>query len=305
MADRLTGLEVFSKVAATGSLSAAGRAMGLSQTMVTKHLAALEARLGAKLFHRTTRRLSITDAGRSYLESCERILAEIEAADAAVSADRIEPRGLLRLNVPLVFGVRQIAPRLGEFARRHPRVTVELGLNDRLVDLAEEGWDLAIRIGSLRDSSLMARRLAPCRMTICAAPSYLAARGTPRTVAELAGHNCLGYTLAQSGADRWLMGKRAEISVAVSGNLRANNGDALLAAAIAGQGIVYQPTFIAADDLRAGHLVALALDQPANESLAVHAVYLPDRHPPAKVRAFIDFLASQFAPEPPWDRDIP
>src|SRR6516164_9841557 len=124
-----------------------------------------------KALSSTTRRLSITDAGRSYLESCERILAEIEAADAAVSADRIEPRGLLRLNVPLVFGVRQIAPRLGEFARRHPRVTVELGLNDRLVDLAEEGWDLAIRIGSLRDSSLMARRLAPCRMTICAAPS--------------------------------------------------------------------------------------------------------------------------------------
>ena len=304
MPDRLTGLEVFAKVAAAGSLSAAGRAIGLSQTMVTKHLAALETRLGAKLFHRTTRRLSLTDAGRGYLESCERILAEIEAAEAAVAADRLEPRGLLRLNVPLVFGVRQIAPRLAEFARLHPHVTVELGLNDRQVDLAEEGWDLAIRIGNLRDSSLVARRLAPCRMALCASPAYLAAHGTPCTVADLAQHNCLGYTLAQAGADRWMMGRRSEINVPISGNLRANNGDALLAAAIAGQGIIQQPTFILADAVRSGDLVRITLDHPPTEQLAVHAIYLPDRHPPAKVRAFIDFIAEQFAPEPPWDRGL-
>jgi DNA-binding transcriptional LysR family regulator len=272
--------------------------------MVTKHLAALEARLGAKLFHRTTRRLSITDAGRSYLESCERILAEIESAEAALAAHRIEPRGLLRLNVPLVFGVRQIAPRLAEFARAYPQVTVELGLNDRHVDLAEEGWDLAIRIGNLRDSSLVARKLAPCRMALCASPAYLAARGTPRTAADLAKHNCLGYTLAQAGADRWMMGKHSEVSVPISGNLRANNGDALLAAAIAGQGIVQQPTFIVADALRAGELVKITLDHPPTERLGVYAIYLPDRHPPAKVRAFIEFMARQFAPEPPWDRGL-
>jgi DNA-binding transcriptional LysR family regulator len=302
--DRLTGLEVFARVAAAGSLSAAGRTMGMSQTMVTKHLAALEARLGAKLFHRTTRRLSITEAGRSYLEASERILADIEAANDAVAADRVEPRGLLRLNVPVVFGTRQIASLLPEFAQGCPRVTVELGLNDRHVDLAEEGWDIAIRIGALADSSLVARRLAPCRMATCAAPSYLKARGTPRTVAELADHNCLGYTLALSGPHRWSFGKRAEISVPITGDLRANNGDALLAAAVAGQGIIYQPTFIVADDLRAGRLTALPLDQPTNERLAVHAVYLPDRHPPAKVRAFIDFIATRFAPEPPWDRGL-
>ncbi|MBV9564493.1 MAG: LysR family transcriptional regulator [Bradyrhizobium sp.] len=304
MPDRLTGLEVFAKVAAAGSLSAAGRAMGLSQTMVTKHLAALETRLGAKLFHRTTRRLSLTDAGRGFLFSCERILADIETAEAAVSADRVTPRGLLRLNVPLVFGVRQIAPRLAAFAQAHPHVSIELGLNDRLVDLAEEGWDLAVRIGSLRDSSLVARRLAPCRMMVCAAPAYLGKRGTPRAAADLAGHNCLGYTLSQTGTDRWLMGRRGEVSVPIAGNLRANNGDALLAAAIAGQGIVYQPTFIVADAVRAGDLVALALDQPPSELLSVHAVYLPDRQPAAKVRAFIDFIASEFAPEPPWDRGV-
>jgi DNA-binding transcriptional LysR family regulator len=304
MLDRLTGLEVFARVAAAGSLSAAGRTMGMSQTMVTKHLAALEARLGARLFHRTTRRLSITEAGRSYLEASERILADIEAANDAVAADRVEPRGLLRLNVPVVFGTRQIASLLPEFAQRCPRVTVELGLNDRHVDLAEEGWDMAIRIGALADSSLVARRLAPCRMATCAAPSYLKARGTPRTVAELADHNCLGYTLALSGPHRWSFGRRAEISVPIVGDLRANNGDALLAAAVAGQGIIYQPTFIVADDLRAGRLTALSLDQPTNERLAVHAVYLPDRHPPAKVRAFIDFIATRFAPEPPWDRGL-
>lgn len=305
MLDRLTGLEVFARVAGAGSLSAAARALGMSQTMVTKHIAALESRLGAKLFHRTTRRLSITEAGRNYLESATRILAEVEAADAAVTADRVEPRGLLRLNAPVSFGTRQIAPLLAEFAARCPRVTVELGLNDRLVDLAEEGWDLAIRIGNLSSSSLIARRIAPCRMALCAAPSYLKSRGAPRTVADLADHNCLGYTLSQrSPSDRWVFGASTDSSVQISGNLRANNGDALRAAAIAGQGIIHQPTFIVADDLRAGRLVVLTLDQPNVELGGIYAVFLPDRHPPAKVRAFIDFIADRFAPEPPWDREL-
>lgn len=304
MLDRLTSLEIFARVAATGSLSAAARAMGLSQTMVTKHVTALEARLGTKLFHRTTRRLSITDAGRLYLESSERILAEMEAADAAVSDERVAPRGLLRLNVPVVFGMRQIAPLLPEFAERYPEVIIELGLNDRRVDLAEEGWDLVIRIGKLNESSLVARRLAPNRIVLCAAPSYLAKHGTPRTLAELASHNCLGYTLQQqSSVDEWLFGTDGDIRVRISGNLRANNGDALCAATVGGQGLSYQPTFIVADDVRAGRLVIVPLDQPDRLS-AVHAVYLPDRRPPAKVRAFIDFLAEHFSPEPPWDRGL-
>jgi DNA-binding transcriptional LysR family regulator len=305
MLDRLTGMEVFAKVAATGSFSAAGRSLGLSQTMVTKHIAALEARLGVKLFHRTTRRLSITEAGRLYLDSAERILADVEAADSAVAADRFEPRGVLRLNAPVSFGSRQIAPMLSAFTRQYPQVTIELGLIDRYVNLAEEGWDLAIRIGSLSDSSLIARRIAPCRTVVCAAPSYLAAHGTPRTAAELSRHNCLGYTLSQrSNAGRWVFGARNEMEVQVAGNLRANNGDALRAAAITGQGIIYQPTFIVADDLRAGTLVRLTLDQPTEELGGIYAVYLPDRNPAAKVRAFIDFCAEHFAPEPPWDRGI-
>ena len=300
----LTSLEVFNKVAAAGNLSAAARALGLSQTMVTKHIAAIEARLGVKLFHRTTRRLSITDAGRGYLEASARILADLDAADSAVAADRFEPRGVLRLNAPVSFGARQIAPLLSEFARRCPRVTVELGLNDRLVDLAEEGWDLAIRIGSLSDSSLIARRIAPCRTVVCAAPSYLEARGRPRTVADLGRHNCLGYTLSRlTGADRWTFGARGEVSAAVSGNLRANNGDALRAAAIAAQGLIYQPTFMVADDVRAGTLTAVELDHPTVEFGGIYAVFLPAQHPAAKVRAFIDFLVTRFAPEPPWDRN--
>lgn len=304
--DRFTSMEVFAKVAGTGSLSAAARALGLSQTMVTKHVAALEARLGTKLFHRTTRRLSITEAGRRYLDSTERILAELEAADSAVAADRFEPRGMLRLNVPVSFGAWQIAPLLDEFARRYPRVQVELGLNDRMVDLAEEGWDLAVRIGTLADSSLIARRVAPCRSVVAASPAYLAAHGTPKTVPELAQHNCLDYTLSRlTGAGRWAFGERGETIIEVSGNLRANNGDALRAAAVAGQGIIYQPTFVIADDLRAGTLLALALDQPTLEFGGIYAVYLPERNPPAKVRAFIDFLVERFGPVPPWDRDLP
>jgi DNA-binding transcriptional LysR family regulator len=305
MLDRLTGLKVFTEVEASGSLSAAGRALGMSQTMVTKHIAALESHLGVKLFHRSTRRLSLTDSGRNYLDSAERILADIEAADSAVAADRIEPRGLLRVNVPVSFGWRQIAPLLAVFAQAYPLVTVELGLNDRYVDLIEEGWDLAIRIGNLSDSRLIVRRIAACRMVVCAAPSYLAAHGAPRTLSDLAAHNCLGYTLGRSGGPgKWMFGPKGDIAVAVTGHLRANNGDALCAAAVAGQGLIYQPTFIVADDLRRGTLVAPALDQPMWELDGVYTVYPPERHPAAKVRVFIDFLARQFGPEPPWDRDI-
>lgn len=302
MLDRFTSLQVFVKVAASGSLSAAGRDMGLSQTMVTKHVAALEARLGVRLFHRSTRRLSITEAGRNFLESVERILSELDAAYASIAADRFEPRGLLRLNAPVSFGSRQIAPLLAEFSRRYPHLQVELGLNDRLVDLAEEGWDLAVRIGSLEESSLIARRIASCRTALAAAPGYLQAHGTPRTVAELNGHNCLGYTLShRTGVDRWSFGSRGDVTVKVSGSLRANNGDALRFAAIAGEGIIYQPTFIVADDLKAGTLVRLTLNQPTIEFAGIYAVYLPERNPPAKVRAFIDFLVQRFSPVAPWD----
>jgi DNA-binding transcriptional LysR family regulator len=300
MLDRLTGMQVFLRTAALGSFSAAGRAMGLSQTMVTKHVEALETRLGARLFQRTTRRLSLTDAGRLYLETCIRILPDIEDAERAILAERVEASGLLRLNAPVSFGGRHIAPALAEFAASHPRVTIELGLNDRVVDLVEEGWDLTIRIGHLASSTLIARQIAKISILICAAPSYLARSGTPRTVADLGRHACLGYTLSTAvGPDRWLFGTRSEISIAITGTLRSNNGDALREAAIAGQGIIYQPRFLLHDALADGRLIPLALDHPPLPPLGVHAVWADRRHVSAKVRAMIDFLTARFA-NPPW-----
>ncbi|MGO4704874.1 LysR family transcriptional regulator [Microvirga sp. 2MCAF38] len=304
MLDRVTGMQVFARVGTLGNFSAAARALNLSQTMVTKHVSALEDRLGVKLLNRSTRGMTLTEAGRSYLSACERILAEIEEADASASLDRVEPRGTLKLNVPLAFGIREIAPALAEFSRLHPAVTVDLGLTDRYVDLIEEGWDLAIRIGRLKDSGLVARRIAPCRVVVCAAPSYLFTHGTPRTIADLQQHNCLGYTLPNAlGANRWTFGENSEIVAPVSGNLRANNGDALLAAALAGQGLIYQPTFIVGDSLRAGALMRIDLDCPPHE-FGVHAILPSGRQAPAKVRVFIEFLAERFAPEPAWDREL-
>ncbi|BAU93028.1 LysR family transcriptional regulator [Methylorubrum populi] len=298
MLDRVTGMQVFARVAALGSFSAAGRALGLSQTGVTKHVAALEARLGTRLLHRTTRRLTLTETGRSYLEACERILAEIAEAEAAVGAEGVEAHGTLRLNVPLSFGVREIAPALAAFSATHPALTIELGLNDRRVDLIEEGWDLAVRIGALADSGLIARRLASSRLVVCAAPGYLDRHGTPRQPEELKGHNCLGYTL--SDASGWRFGDQA---YPVSGTLRAPNGAALVAAAVAGLGLVYQPTFLVAEALRAGTLVALDLGAPC-PTLPIHALMPPGRRP-AKTRAFVDYLAERFAGEPAWERDLP
>lgn len=303
MLDRFTGLQVFARVAALGSLSAAARALGMSQTMATKHVAAIEARLGAKLLHRTTRRLTLTEAGRGYLDSVERILGDLEEADATVSAETVEVRGTLRVSVPVSFGIREIAPLMAEFTRAHRAVAVDLGFNDRFVDLIEEGWDMAVRIGSLAESTMVARRLASCGTVLCAAPAYLRERGTPRTIADLADHNCLGYTLSRSvGADRWSFGRDGKTIVPVRGNLKANNGEALMAAAVAGLGIIYQPAFLVSRELAAGRLVPLTLDHAPMELGGIFAAYPADRRPPAKVRAFIDFLAARFAPVPPWDR---
>ena len=300
MLDRITGLEVFARVAALGSLSAAARAMTMSPTMATKHVAALENRLGIKLFHRSTRKIALTEAGRLYLAAIEPVLEAMADADSAASMAASEVAGTLRLSAPVSFGIREIAPLLPELATEHPKLTVDLGLNDRVVDLLEEGWDLSIRIGELTSSSMIARRLAPCRLAVCAAPSYLAAHGTPRTVADLSAHTCLGYTLSRAaGADRWSF--EGGETVTIDGSLRANNGDVLVAAAVAGQGIVYQPTFLVRREIAAGELVPLTLDAAPAELPGVYAVYPADRRPPAKVRATIDFFAARFGPEPPWD----
>jgi DNA-binding transcriptional LysR family regulator len=297
--DRVTSMRVFVRAASAGSLSAAARHLGISPAMATKHVNALEARLGVKLFHRTTRQLRLTEAGSDYLEACQRILPDIDEAEAAASSQRVKASGLLRMNVPLSFGTRFIAPLIPEFSHRHPEVRVELGLSDAQLDLLAGNWDLAIRIGRLADSNLQARRLGDSDMIVCAAPRYLEHRGIPRTIAELAQHNCLSYTLSSSqNSNRWAFGSQGELSAPINGDLLANNGDALLVAAIAGQGIIYQPRFIVGEAIQRGELVALELDKPVVELGGIYVLYPPDRRPPAKVRVMIDYLAEAFARVP-------
>lgn len=291
MLDRFTSMRVFSQSATLGSLSAAGRALHMSPAMATKHVDALEARLGIKLLHRSTRRLTLTDAGSRYLEACQAIVQDVEEAESEVFAQRVEAVGRVRMNVPLSFGVRFIAPLLPDFSRRYPRVDVELGLSDAKQDLMKDGWDLAIRIGHSAESSLQARRLGDCALLVCAAPSYLEQTGVPQRVTDLTAHQCLSYTLSPiQGGGYWCFGREGDIRVPVKSPLKANNGDALLAAAIAGQGVIYQPDFIVGEVLESGALVALELDKPTVDIGGLQMLSPPDRRPPAKVRAMMDYL---------------
>lgn len=293
MPDRLTGIEVFAAAMRLGGLSAAGRELGLSPAMAARHLDALEHRLGVTLVHRTTRRLALTEAGRAFLDKAQLLLSDLAEAEDEASSANVAVRGLLRVSAPVSFGVLHIAPLAAEFGKLHPEVTLELGLNDRYVDLMDEGWDLAIRIGRLADSSLIARKLADISIMVVASPHYLARRGTPRTAAELSHHDCLGFTLSETGGVRtWSFGANGEIKIPIKAVLKANNGDVLAAAAAAGQGIAYMPRFIAAPHLAAGRLIPLALDAPMPQPGGVYALTHPDRRPAAKTRAWIDFLAA-------------
>ncbi len=295
--DRLTSMTVFVRVAELGSFTGAADELEISATMVGKHVKALEARLGARLIHRTTRRQQLTDVGRHYFDRCKAILEEAAAAEASVDALRGVPRGLLRITASVTYGARKIAPALADFLRQHPDVQAELVLNDRTVDLIEEGFDAAIRIGRLDDSGLIARPLAPYRMMICASPAYLAAHPAPRRPQDLERHVCLAYWSVQG---RWKLTDRdgREHPVRVESRLRTNNGDALRQAALAGFGIVMQPQVLLEDDVRSGRLVPL-LPNYRLPSAPVHLVYLPDRRPTPKLQRFIDFVLARFEkPEP-------
>lgn len=298
--EHLPAMAVFARVVDSHGFSAAARQLGISKSAVSKQVARLEDLLGARLLQRTTRKLALTEVGRVFHEHCTRMLAEAEEAERAVSSLSAEPRGLLRLNAPMSFGVLHIAPHLPEFLARHPDVRIDMTLNDRYVDLVDEGYDLAVRIARMADSALVARRLAPMRHVVCAAPSYLARRGTPKVPAELAQHDCLGYSYMATGDDWVFGGPDGPVSVRVSGSLRANNGEALRSAALAGVGIVRAPTFLAGPDLKAGRLKPILCDFVPQDS-AIYAVYPHRRHLTPKVRAFIDFLAERFGPEPYWD----
>ena len=298
--DRMTGLSVFAKVVEGSSFAAAARHFGLSPAMVSKHILALEERLGARLLNRTTRRVSPTEIGRVFYERATRILADIDDAEQEAGALQATPRGLLRVSGPLSFGTRQLGPAIADFLAACPAVEIDVTLSDRVADLVEEGFDLAIRIGRLADSSLIARRIAPCLVVACAAPAYLKKQGAPRVPADLAAHNCLGYSYAALRNEWRFTGPDGVQSVRVAGRLNANNGDILRHAALGGEGIVLQPSFLVADDLAAGRLVPI-LPGYAPDELAIHAVYPHSRHLSVKVRSFVDFLVARFGQQPEWD----
>ncbi len=298
--DKLSGMSVFASVVEARSFTGAARQLGMSKAAVSKQVSKLEERLGARLLNRTTRRLSLTEVGAAFYERAARIVAEALEAELAVSRLHAAPRGTLRLDAPVAFGVRHLAPLLPEFMRRYPELKVDITLNDRFVDLVEEGHDLAVRIAHLPDSSLIARKLADSRRVVCASPDYWARNGRPSKPADLATHNCFEYSYLATRGEWRFRGPEGPISVRVEGTLTANNGDFSRVAAVGGLGVTLVPVFMACDDLRAGRLEP-ALEDFEMEPQGVHAVYPHNRHLSAKVRAFVDYLVESFGPTPPWD----
>jgi DNA-binding transcriptional LysR family regulator len=300
MADALTEMSVFARVVSLGSLSAAARDLGLSPAGVSRRLAALEARLGVRLINRTTRTLRLTDEGAGYYETCNRLLAEIEEADAAVGAGRVVPRGPLKVALPASFANKHIAPLIPLFAERYPEVQLALSLSDRNVNLIEEGFDLAIRIAELEDSSLAARKIAPNRRVLCASPAYVRKHGAPMTPADLARHNCL--TTGEFVMTWDYKGPESQPgSVRVTGRYACDNWEVLREWALAGLGVALKSTWDVRRHLEDGSLVSLCPGYTFDTDVAIYAVYPHRRHLPAKTRAFIEFLAESFGPEPYWD----
>jgi len=295
--DRFLSITVFAKVAELSSFARAAERLGISTSACSRHVAELETHLDTRLLNRTTRRLSLTESGQAFLERAQQVLADLEEAERAAASGRERPRGTLKLTCAINFGVRHVAPAIGEFMARHPDVRFDVSLSDRMVDIVEEGFDLAIRIGESRSQNLIARKLGESRVIPCAAPAYLERHGAPKRPEDLANHACLTYEyLPARQVWRFRDRKGKEHSVRVSGPLHANNGELLAAVAVAGVGISLEPDFINGPDIEAGRLVPLLTDfEPRVTS--IYAVYPSRRHLSAKVRVFVDFLAERFARE--------
>jgi len=301
--DLFQAMKVFSKVAEAGSLSGAARALDMSNPSVTRHIADLEAHLHARLFNRSTRRLSLTETGAAYLERCRQLLSDLDEAALVASMSAARPTGTLRITAPVSFAVNYLGGALADYAQRYPDVTLDITLSDRVVDLVDEGYDLAIRISRIQDSSLVARQIGKARQFVCAAPSYLMQHGTPREPKELARHVCLSY-MYQATRGEWQFIREGKVhSVKVKGMLHANNGDLLREAAIAGMGIIAQPSFIVGDAIRNQKLTTILPDYQPQESL-IYAVYPSRQHLSAKVRTFVDYLVERFGENPAWDKNI-
>jgi DNA-binding transcriptional LysR family regulator len=303
MADALQEMSVFSKVVGAGSLSAAARELGLSIALVSRRLAALEARLGVRLINRTTRRLQLTDEGASYYETCARLLSEIAEADAAVAARVSEPHGDLKVALPASFGHLYVAPLMPKFVERYPAIRLALSLSDRFVRVIEEGLDLAVRIGELADASLAARRLAPNRRVVCASPEYLRRHGAPQTPEDLARHNCL-LTTDYAATWEYVAADGTKGAARVTGRYACDNWEVLREWALSGLGVALKSTWDVRRHLEDGSLVALLPDYFFDSDVAIWAVYPHRRHVPAKTRVFIEYLAESFGPEPYWDKPV-
>jgi DNA-binding transcriptional LysR family regulator len=298
--DPLDGIVAFARVVDSGSFSAAARRLNISKSAISAHVQRLEERLGIRLLNRTTRRLSLTEAGAAYYRHCARILVEAEAAEQAASALQREPRGTLRISAPDSFGWMHVAPAVPAFLKRYPELAIDIKLSPAYVNLVDEGLDLAIRIGILEDSALVVRKLALSRRVLCAAPAYLKERGTPRQPDDLASHNCLCSDLLTWGDEWRLVGKGGEARVTVGGSFRSNNAEMLRAAALDGIGIAALPTWVVAEQLRGGMLrrVLTAWEAPVS---TIYAVYPGNRLMSMKVRAFVDHLARRFGRTPYWE----
>jgi DNA-binding transcriptional LysR family regulator len=295
----VSGMLVFSRVVEEGSFSAAARKLGISKASVSREISALEERLGAQLLRRTTRRMSLTEVGDVFHARCRRVVEEAEAAELSVSRLQAAPQGSIRMAVPMSFGHLQIAPRLPRFLARYPGVQVDINATDRVIDLVHERVDLSVRIRRPREGSYVMRKLCPIRVLLCGSPEYLALRGSPSEPSELCEHNCLGY---HGPTEIWTFSNGEQLET--SGTLYADNGDALRQAAIAGLGLVYLPTFLIADDIRAGRLVPL-LTQLTRRETGLFAVYPDSRHISPKVRAMLDWLVEELGPEPDWEIGLP
>ncbi len=305
MINSLDSIVAFVRLAETRSFTSAANQLGISGPAVSKTIARLERQLGAKLFNRTTRSVALTDDGQAFLERCRHILDDVREAEELLTSRQLTPRGRLRVQMPSGFGRTVVLPMLPRFLAKYPDLNVDVDLSDRIVDFAEEGLDVAVRIGAIADSHVIARKICDIRFVTCASPAYLTKHGTPRRPEDLAKHQCLPYWLPQLARHReWPFAQRGvQFSFAASGKLSVNNSEALIDTAIAGAGIVSVATFLAADAIKAGKL-KVVMRNFVTLGPPVSVVYLPSRHLSARVRAFLEFLQALVPQEPEWDRVV-
>ena len=297
MLDRFEDLRTFVALSQTGGFAAAADRLGIVKSAVSRRVRELEERLGVRLVQRTSRNVSLTEAGRDYARRARGILAELEEMDEAVRGANFNPEGILRISAPVSFSIHCMAPAIVDYQRRHPAVAIDLNVSDRFVDIVHDGFDLAVRIANLPDSELVARRIVAIRHVVCASPAYLAEHGRPFEPRDLERQAGIEYSLKDADAYWTFADGRIARPRSI---LRANNGDTLREAAIAGAGLIYVPSFIVAGAIKRGSL-EMVLGDHVRAPIAMHAVFPAARHMPARLRSFIDFLVETFGDNPAWD----